>query len=155
MQMKNQWKGSRNWKLVTGVATAATLGFGAIAVAAPGTDDLPNSINLEDRAIVSEQTTVPSTGGFVPFDLSIDDSQASVEPSPDVSPSVDDPISAQGDLDATPSLDDGPSVDDSIDDPIAQDSLEASPQASIDDDVSAQSFDSVSNDSFDSPDASN
>ena len=160
MQMKNQWKGSKNWKLVTGVATAATLGFGAIAVAAPSADDLPHAINLNDRAIVSEQTTVPSTGGFVPFDLSIDDTQASASPSPDLSSSVDDAISAQGDLDASPSLDDTPSVEDSI----SQESLDASPQASLDDSVSVQddsfdsvptdSFDSVSNDSVDSADVS-
>lgn len=140
MQMKNQWKGSKNWKIVTGVATAATLGFGAVAVAAPGADDVPHAINLNDRAIVSEQTTVPTTGGFVAFDLSIDDS-----------------ISAQGDLDASPSLDDTPSVDDSpsIDDSISQDSLDVSPQASVDDSVSVQdgSFDSVSTDSFDSVDS--
>lgn len=140
MQMKDQWKGSRNWKLVTGVATAATLGFGAIAVAAPAADDVPHAINLNDRAIVSEQTTVPTIGGFVPFDLSIDDTQASVS-SPDLSPSVDDSIPAQGDLDASPSLDDSPSVDDSI----SEDGLDMSPQASIDESVSAQddSFDSV------------
>lgn len=164
MQIKDQWKGSKNWKLVTGVATAATLGFGAIAVAAPGSDDVPHAINLNDRAIVSEQTTVPTTGGFVPFDLSIDDTQASASPSPDLSPSVDDSISAQADLDASPSLDDTPSVDDSpsvddnpsVDDSISQDSLDVSPQASIDDSVSVQddSFDSVSNDSVDSADDS-
>jgi hypothetical protein len=72
VQIKEQWKASRNWKLVTGVATAATLGIGAIAVAAPGTNDVPQTIDLNDRAIVSEATVPTTFGSFVPFDVSFD-----------------------------------------------------------------------------------
>ncbi|HSJ29465.1 MAG TPA: hypothetical protein VLB67_14755 [Acidimicrobiia bacterium] len=72
MQIREQWKASRNWKLVTGVATAATLGIGAIAVASPGTNDVPQSIDLNDRAIVSEATVPTTFGSFVPFDASFD-----------------------------------------------------------------------------------
>jgi hypothetical protein len=153
MQIRNQWKGSKNWKLVTGVATAATLGFGAIAVAAPDSNDVPHSINLNDRAVVSEQSSVPSIGGFVPFDISADDTDASLSPSPDASVSPDTSVSGRDDPDASPSPDDSPSVDESV---SAQDSLDASPQASIDDSTSVQddSFDSVSNDSFDDSDDS-
>lgn len=67
MQIRAQWKGSRNWKLVTGAATAATLGLGALAIAIPGgADAAPPTISLDERVTVSAEAT---TGGFVPFDL--------------------------------------------------------------------------------------
>lgn len=67
MQTREQWKGSRNWKLVTGAAAAATLGLGALAIAIPGdADAAPPSISLDERTAVSMEATA---GGFVPFDL--------------------------------------------------------------------------------------
>lgn len=137
MQLKNQWKGSKNWKLITGVATAATLGFGAIAVAAPGSNDLPQSIDLNDRVAVTDDSFVPSTGSFVAFDISADDT-ANDSVLASAQASVD--VSADDTLDASPQ-------DASID---ADDSLDASPQASIDDSPD----DSASVDSFDSADDS-
>lgn len=143
MQIKEQWKGSKNWKMITGVATAATLGFGAIAVAAPGSNDVPDTINLNDRAVVTESSFVPNSGGFVPFiDFSADDSaQASASLAIDDTASVDESISSQQ------------AIDDSI---SPQDSLDVSPQASIDDSISAQddSISVESDDSFDSADDS-
>lgn len=138
MQLKDQWKGSKNWKLITGVATAATLGFGAIAVAAPGSNDVPQTIDLNDRVAITDDSFVPNTGSFVAFDISADDdvlasAQASVD------------VSADDTLDSSPQ--DASVQDDSID---ADDSLDASPQASIDDSPD----DSVSTDSFDSADDS-
>jgi len=150
MQIKEQWKGSKNWKLVTGVATAATLGFGAIAVAAPGSDSVPQSIDLNDRTVVSDDSFVPNTGSFVAFDdFSIDQSgTASIEETISIMASAD--TSAQDSPDT--------SVQGAIDDSISvEDSLDVSPQASIDDSISAQddSFDdSVSADSFDDSDDS-
>lgn len=74
MQIKEQWKGSKNWKFVTGVATAATLSLGAIAVATPGSDDVPRSIDLNERSVVSHDTT-QNQGTFVPsVDFRADDS---------------------------------------------------------------------------------
>lgn len=145
MQIKEQWKGSKNWKLVTGVATAATLGLGAIAVAAPGSNEVPEAINLNDRAIVSDDSFRTNPDGFVAFDdFSIDDT---TQDSGDVSPQAD--ISAQVSTDLSPQ----DSVDVSVDDTIsAQDSLDVSPQTSIDDSISAQDEspdDSVSEDSID------
>ncbi len=129
MQIKEQWKGSRNWKLVTGVATAATLSIGAIAVASPSTDDVPRAIDLNDRITVTDD--LARTGGsFVPFDISLD--------SPDASPSFD---SLSLSADAT---------DDSVQ---AFDQVEAS--GSFDSPETFDSFDSPdSSDSFDSPDDS-
>lgn len=140
MQIKEQWKGSKNWKMITGVATAATLGFGAIAGAAPASNDVPNTINLNDRAAVSDDSFVPNTGGFVPFiDVSAGDSgQASASLFVDDTASVDESVSIQQ------------AVDDSI---SAQDSLDVSPQTSIDDSISPQD-DSISVDSFDGSDDS-
>ena len=142
MQLKDQWKGSKNWKLITGVATAATLGFGAIAVAAPGSNDLPQTIDLNDRVAITDDSFVPNTGSFVAFDISADDTAddnvlASAQASVDVS--------ADDTLDSSPQ--DASAQDDSID---ADDSLDASPQASIDDSPD----DSASTDSFDSADDS-
>lgn len=138
MQLKDQWKGPKNWKLITGVATAATLGFGAIAVAAPGSNDLPQTIDLSDRVAVTDDSFVPSTGSFVAFDISADDSVlASAQVSADVS--------ADETLDS--SAQDASVQDASID---ADDSLDASPQASIDDSAD----DSASTDSLDSADDS-
>jgi hypothetical protein len=68
MQIREQWKESRNWKLVTGAAAAATLGLGALVIAMPGgADQAPPSISLDERAEVGGEATA---GGFVPFDLS-------------------------------------------------------------------------------------
>lgn len=148
MQIKEQWKGSKNWKLVTGVATAATLGLGAIAVAAPGSNEVPEAINLNDRAIVSDDSFRTNPDGFVAFDdFSIDDT---TQDSGDVSPQAD--ISAQVTADLSPqdSVDVSAQFDDTI---SAQDSLDVSPQTSIDDSISVQDEspdDSVSDDSDDS-----
>lgn len=148
MQIKEQWKGSKNWKLVTGVATAATLGLGAIAVAAPGSNEVPEAINLNDRAIVSDDSFRTNTDGFVAFDdFSIDDT---AEDSGDVSPQADISADVSSDLSPQDSVDVSAQVDDTI---SAQDSLDVSPQTSIDDSISAQDEspdDSVSDDSDDS-----
>ncbi len=141
MQIKEQWKASKNWKVVTGVATAATLSLGAIAVAAPGSSDVPSSINLSDRANVSEMST-PSNGDFVPF--SIDASFDSVS---DDSISTD---SVSDDSISTDSVsDDSISTDSVSDDSISFDSVS-------DDSISSDSVsdDSISDDSFDSADDS-
>jgi hypothetical protein len=127
MQIKEQWKGSKNWKLITGVATAATLGLGAIAVAAPGANDVPETINLNDRAVVTRDSFVTNDGSFVPFDISFD--------SPDGSPSMDS-LSLSNDT-----------TQDSPDDSISAQELSA--------DSTDDSFDSPDmSDSFDSPDSS-
>ena len=77
MQIKEQWKGSKNWKFVTGVATAATLSLGAIAVATPGSDDVPRSIDLNERSVVTQDNS-QNQSTFVPLvDFSADDSFAS------------------------------------------------------------------------------
>ena len=120
MQIKEQWKASKNWKVVTGVATAATLSLGAIAVAAPGSDVIPSPINLSDRSNVSEMAT-PSNGDFVPFFV---DASASFD-----SPS-DDSISGDS------VSDDSISTDSVSDDSISTDSVS-------DDSISDDSFDSA------------
>ena len=111
MQIKEQWKASKNWKVVTGVATAATLSLGAIAVAAPGSDGVPSTINLSDRSNVSEVST-PSSGDFVPF--AIDASFDSVSDDSISSDSVsDDSISSDSVSDDSISDDSFDSADDS------------------------------------------
>ena len=137
MQLKDQWKGSKNWKLITGVATAATLGFGAIAVASPGSSDLPQTIDLNDRVAVTDDSFVPDTGSFFAFDISADDTANDSVLSADVT--------ADDTIDTSPQE---ASVDDSV--AGADDSFDASPQASIDDSAD----DSASTDSFDSADDS-
>lgn len=118
MQIKEQWKASKNWKVVTGVATAATLSLGAIAVAAPGSDDVPSSINLSDRSNVSEMS-IPSNSDFIPFSIDASFDSAS-----------DDSISSDS------LSDDSISSDSVSDDSISSDSVS-------DDSISDDSFDSA------------
>ena len=59
MQIRDQWKGSRNWKRVTGAATAATLSLGALAIAIPGGagDSQQLWVFLDERAAAETQTS--------------------------------------------------------------------------------------------------
>lgn len=92
MQIKEQWKGSKNWKFVTGVATAATLSLGAIAVATPGSGDVPRSIDLSERSVVTQDDS-QNQGTFVPLvDFSADDSLASASLSDSVTDDLSDSV---------------------------------------------------------------
>ena len=92
MQTREQWKGSRNWKLVTGAATAATLSLGALAIAVPGdADAAPPSISLDERASVRADSTA---GGFVPFDLGMFSGLHAPDQIRDAEPSAIGPFSA-------------------------------------------------------------
>jgi hypothetical protein len=127
MQLRDQFKGSKNWKLVTGVATAATLSFGAVAIASPGSNDVPQSINLEDRAIVSDAPFTQNTGTFVPFtDLSADDTDDNSISALSLDDTDDDSISVQA-ADDSFSLDspDTPDTPDSLDSPDDSTSLDS------------------------------
>jgi hypothetical protein len=127
MQLRDQFKGSKNWKLVTGVATAATISFGAVAIASPGSNHVPQSINLEDRAIVSDAPFTQNTGTFVPFtDLSADDTDDNSISALSPGDTDDNSISVQAADDSfSPDSPDTPDTPDSLDSPDDSASLDS------------------------------
>ncbi|MEX2424400.1 MAG: hypothetical protein WD990_10515 [Acidimicrobiia bacterium] len=66
MQTREQWKRSRNWKIVTGAATVATLSLGVLAVAVSAGDDKPSLwVFLDERTSAISQGT---PGDLPPLD---------------------------------------------------------------------------------------
>lgn len=65
MQLRNQFKGAKNWKVVASVAAASALGVSSLALAGEnGTPQAPDSIHLDDKTAVTQvsaPTTVPTT----------------------------------------------------------------------------------------------
>lgn len=130
MQTRNQWKRPRDWKVVAGVAAAATLGITGLALASPDDGSVPDAITLEDQASVVDVSIPDSlppvsvvdltddTDLDSPFDDSpIQDSPDDSPPGPtttlaDDSPSPDDSPPAPSTTAATVA-DDSPSPDDS------------------------------------------
>ncbi len=72
MQLKDQLKQPRNWKVVGTMAVSAALGVSGLALAVPGGSNDVDSINLQDSANldqVTSTTAVPSTEALIFEDL--------------------------------------------------------------------------------------
>ncbi|MDQ3781315.1 MAG: hypothetical protein M3349_00050, partial [Actinomycetota bacterium] len=54
MQIKDQWKRPRDWKVVAGVGAVAALGITGLVIANPADGSVPASISLEERARIAE-----------------------------------------------------------------------------------------------------
>lgn len=54
MQIKDQWKRPRDWKVVAGVGAVAALGITGLVIANPADGSMPASISLEERARIAE-----------------------------------------------------------------------------------------------------
>lgn len=63
MQLKDQWKKGKDWKVVTAVAAVSALGISGFALAEPGGTSEPDSIELVDQQSVDSVDTnsVPTT----------------------------------------------------------------------------------------------
>ncbi len=139
MQIKDQWKQPRNWKVIAGAGTLAAVGITGLALAGPIAADADDDvIELEERAQITQTTVrapLPADGIIDRADLSddrdspfddaprrgagADDSPASDSPSPD---SPDSPAPAAPPPDAPDSPD--PSPQDSPDNPASPDAPE-------------------------------
>ncbi len=131
MQLKDQFKQPRNWKVVGTMAVSAALGISGLALAVPGGAGDVNSIDLQDPATLDRvtSTSVPPTTQALMFeDLAsplqvqppttttraggrdLDSPFDSPTPSPD-SPSPDSPPSPASPSPASPASPASPSPD--------------------------------------------
>lgn len=157
MQTRKQWKGVKDWKVVSAVAGVSALGLSGIALAGPGDpQSTADEIQLRERTAVTDVTVTslgtvtPSTGpdplgGAAESGLSASadsslDSLSPDSPSPD-SPSPDSPLSV------SPPSPDSPSPDSPS--PVSPPSPD-SPSPDSPSPVSPPSPDSPSSDSPDS-----
>jgi hypothetical protein len=78
MQIKDQWKHPRNWKVVTGAGALAAVGLAGLALTAPiAADADDNGIELQERAQVTQTTIrapLPANGVVDLSDLDDNDS---------------------------------------------------------------------------------
>jgi hypothetical protein len=70
MQIKNQWKRPRDWKVVTGAGAVAALGITGLVLASPADGLPPGSISLEEKAQIAEATVPRPLPGNGIVDLS-------------------------------------------------------------------------------------
>ncbi len=97
MQIKNQWKRPRDWKVVAGVGAVAALGITGLVIANPADGSVPTSISLEERARIAETgigQPIPPIDDVVDLSQFGDDLNS---PFDDASPA----IAATGDDDST------------------------------------------------------
>ncbi len=150
MQIKNQWKQPRNWKVIAGAGSLAAVGIAGLTLAGPiAADADDDAIELEERARLTQTTVrapLPADGIIDRADLSDDrdspfddtprpGAAADDSPSPD-SPSADSPDSPPpaAPVPDGPDSPDSPSPDspDSPDSPASPDSGDSGDSGSWD-----------------------
>jgi len=135
MQIKNQWKRPRDWKVVAGAGAVAALGITGLVLANPADGTVPDAISLEDRARIAETTVprpLPLTGIINLSDLEgdldspFDDNGGDTVTDDDDSPDDSTPVGTGGDDDDSPD-DSVPTTGGGDDDDSPDDSPEPSP----------------------------
>jgi len=120
MQLKDQVKKSRDWKVVAALATVSALGISGLALADSGDPTTPNLIDLKDRTEITKVTSAPTLGSDFanlalsadsPNDSPFDDTRSVSSVSADTAQS---PITLESQATAdSPAISDSPVTDDS------------------------------------------
>ncbi len=125
MQIKDQWKRPRDWKVVAGVGAVAALGITGLLLANPADGSLPRHISLEERARIAETRVnqpIPPVENVIDLSRLGDETSS---PFGDLGPGA--PVTGGDDSPESGSPDDGPAAPSAGDADSDDDSAAPSP----------------------------